>query len=224
MKQVSFAGYAFSVKSLLLGFWLIVLSSLSLLNLAMIAENDQSTKGSEYDSQFQQIFAQLALYSERLESQQQDPAVKHSDLTNVQQELYGRIQAISEQLNQYALKKDVAELQNRIAANNERISKIETEISTLSIQIHSLKDTAQPKTKTVAKSNAVYSPPFKVLGAELRGGERMLVILPHSKKSIDDVQLISAGQRYGNWQLQSFNSKNAVFTVGNKTRRLAISR
>lgn len=223
MKQARILGYSFSIKGLLISFWLIVLTSLSLINLAMLAESDQSTKSSEYDSQFQQIFAQLAVYSERLDTQQQQPPVTQADLTNVQQELYGRIQALSEQLNQFALKKEVTELQSRIATNNERISKLETDISALSVQIYSL-NTSQPKTKTVAKSNVVYSPPFQVLGAELRGGERMLVILPRGKSSIDSVQLISTGQSYGNWQLQSFNTKTAVFKVGSKTRRLAISR
>lgn len=223
MKNFNFAGYSLSVKSLFIGLWLIVLSSLSLINLAMLAEKDQATKSSEYDRQFQQLFAQLAVFTEQLNSEQQQPTVSQADLTNVQQELYGRIQALSEQLNQFALKKDVAELQNRITTNNERIDKLEDDISTLSVQIHSL-NTTQPKTKTVAKGSVVYTPPFQVLGAELRGGERMLVILPKGKNSIDSVQLIGAGQSYSNWQLQSFNSKTAVFTVGNKTRRLAISR
>lgn len=224
MKQINLMGYSFSIKSLLLCFWLIVITSLSLINLAMIAGSEQATKTTEYDNKFQQVFAQLAVYSEHLESQQQDPTVKQSDLISVQQELRQRTESLSEQLNQFALKKDVAELQRRIAVNNERITKLESDIATISVQIHSLNEAQQVKAKTINKANVVYSPPFKVLGAELRGGERMLVILPQGKSSIDAVQLISTGQSYGNWQLQSFNSKTATFKSGNKTRQLAISR
>lgn len=224
MSKYTVAGYSFSLKGLLVVIWMIVITSLSLINLGIVAESNQTAKFNDYDNQFQQLYAQLAVYSEQLDDKQQQPNVSQADLTDVRQELMQRIQAVVEQQATFALKQDLQALQEKLNANQQRISKIENDIADLSIQINTLKQTKQAPNKTIKTGKVVYSPPFKVLGAELRGGERMLLVIPHGKSSIDDVQLIAKGQRYGNWQLQSYNSQSAVFKVGSSTRRIAFAK
>lgn len=224
MSKFTLAGYSFSLKGLLVAIWMIVITSLSLINLGIVAESDQTAKFSEYDNKFQQLYTQLAVYSEQLDDTQQQPSVSQADLTDVRQELMQRIQAVVEQQSTFALKQDLQGLQQKLDANQQRISKIEGDIADLSIQINTLQQAKQPPIKTTKTGKVVYSPPFKVLGAELRGGERMLLVMPHGKSSIDDVQLMATGQRYGNWQLQSYNSHSAVFKVGSKTRRIVFAK
>lgn len=224
MRNFTIAGYNFSLMNVLLVGWLILLTSITAVNLGISAQNPESAEVKDLDSRVQQLLAQVTVHSERFDEVLQQPTITQSQLTDVQQELMQRVQAVTEQFNLYVTKNELATLQKQLATNQQQISKIEADITALTTQLNALNTAppkAQPTTKRVTVSS---SPPFKVLGAELRGGERVLVIQPNGKATIDSLQLVSIGQSYANWQLQSFNRQSAEFRQGTKVRRISITR
>ncbi|HDY5555716.1 TPA: hypothetical protein RQ718_006754, partial [Pseudomonas aeruginosa] len=65
--------------------------------------------------------------------------------------------------------------------------------------------------------------PFRVVGAELRAGQRSVSVAP----SIGDftpaqLQVLLPGDAVGPWRLQAIEGNTAVFQAGNQTRRVAI--
>lgn len=223
MRNFTIAGYRFSLMNLLLVGWLILLTSITAVNLGISAQNPESAEVKDLDSRLQQLLAQVTVHSERFDGLLQEPTITQSQLTNVQQALMQRIQAVTEQFRLFVTKNELTALQKQLSANQERISKIEANITALTTQLNAL-NPPQPKVQTTKRVTVNPSPPFKVLGAELRGGEQILVIQPNGKTAIDSLQLVSIGQSYANWQLQSFNRQSAEFRQGNKVRRITISR
>lgn len=226
MKIFSIAGYRFSLTNFLIVGWLIVLTAIAAVNLSISAQTPESTDVKELDSRLQQLLAQVTLHTEQFDEISQQPAINQSHLTEVQQELMQRVQAVSEQLRLFVTKDELSALQKQLTTTQQQISKIEANVTALTTQLNAV-NSNQPKahptlmTKPVALKS---SPPFKVLGAELRGGERVLVLQPNGKSAIDSLQLVSIGQSYANWQLQSFNRQSAEFKQGTKVRRISISR
>ena len=65
--------------------------------------------------------------------------------------------------------------------------------------------------------------PFRVIGAELRAGQRAVSIAPATEPlATGQIQVLLPGDRAGRWQLQSIDGNTAVFQAGGQTRRLAI--
>lgn len=78
--------------------------------------------------------------------------------------------------------------------------------------------------RTSAASKTELPPlPFRVVGAELRAGQRSVSVAP----SIGDftpaqLQVLLPGDAVGPWRLQAIEGNTAVFQAGNQTRRVAI--
>lgn len=68
----------------------------------------------------------------------------------------------------------------------------------------------------------VPKPPFRVVGLELRGNERLLSIMPPGVNSLAGVQLLREGDANGTWQLQALEGRTAVFHVDGQKLRIAI--
>jgi hypothetical protein len=68
----------------------------------------------------------------------------------------------------------------------------------------------------------VITPPFSVLGVELRGGERFLSVSPGSSASLSHVRLLRPGEAENGWRLESLEEKSAVFRVNGHIQRLSI--
>ena len=71
---------------------------------------------------------------------------------------------------------------------------------------------AKPK-KTAQPKPAPLPPPFSVLGVEYRGGERFLAVAPTDSRSLNDIQLLHNGEKFGTWQLKVMEPKAAIFAV-----------
>ena len=65
--------------------------------------------------------------------------------------------------------------------------------------------------------------PFRLIGAELRAGQRAVSIAPATDPlSAGQIQVLLPGEHAGRWQLQTIDGNTAVFQAGDQTRRLAI--
>ncbi|RMT93203.1 hypothetical protein ALP39_00966 [Pseudomonas marginalis pv. marginalis] len=90
-------------------------------------------------------------------------------------------------------------------------------------QINTAKPVATRPRPRAAKPRATsIAPTFRLLGIELRGGERFLAIQPNDRAALTDVRLLRVGDAEGRWQLQTLEPQSAVFRVGQQTRRLPL--
>ncbi|WP_240479414.1 hypothetical protein [Pectobacterium carotovorum] len=65
--------------------------------------------------------------------------------------------------------------------------------------------------------------PFRILGLELRAGQRMVSLTPASGKlSSNQIQLVSLGETVDQWRLDAIEGDTAIFSRAGQTRRLAI--
>ncbi|MFU5997516.1 hypothetical protein ACM7QE_02640 [Pseudomonas aeruginosa] len=92
--------------------------------------------------------------------------------------------------------------------------------------------------QTAARSNATSKPravlqttakpvevlmPFRVIGSELRAGQRTVSIAPASGDlSASQILVVLPGESVGPWRLEDIDRNTAVFRAGEQTRRLAI--
>ncbi|MBN3196974.1 hypothetical protein [Pectobacterium versatile] len=65
--------------------------------------------------------------------------------------------------------------------------------------------------------------PFRILGLELRAGQRMVSLAPAGGKlSSNQIQLVSLGETVDQWRLDAIEGDTAIFSRAGQTRRLAI--
>lgn len=65
-------------------------------------------------------------------------------------------------------------------------------------------------------------PAFRVIGVELRAGERFLAILPADAAALTQVRLLRPREAEAGWRLEAIESGTAVFRHGDETRRLTV--
>jgi hypothetical protein len=126
--------------------------------------------------------------------------------------------------------KAVGELLNRpnpeLAAISERLNKLDEAVARLS-KIPQHPETAQhhaaPKpAQNTVKPPTLMAPSFVLLGAEMRGGERLLSVVPKSSPILSNARLIRVGETIDGWILQAFGGREAVFQKRGQTKKLAL--
>ncbi|ACT05339.1 conserved hypothetical protein [Dickeya chrysanthemi Ech1591] len=65
--------------------------------------------------------------------------------------------------------------------------------------------------------------PFRILGLELRAGQRMVSIAPASgEPAPTQIQVVFPGETVGQWRLKTIDGDTAIFSHAGQTHRLAI--
>lgn len=215
-------------KGMLIG-WVLVLSVLVFSNLGATAKLMETVSSVEQNMPLQAVESRIAELSEQLLALQRDPLVRQVDLTDVQNELRGRIQSLSEQLSSFALhgellivKSQLEELRVQIQAVQQQQQAIQVAQTANRIAQSSQSNVAQANRNRTENTN---SPPFQLLSIDLRNGERVLSVLPAGNSGSDaigSVLLLSVGDSLGSWHLQSIDEYSATFKVGSQTYRLTI--
>ncbi|MBD3877988.1 MULTISPECIES: hypothetical protein [Pseudomonadaceae] len=72
---------------------------------------------------------------------------------------------------------------------------------------------SRPTQKKPAPKPVVLTPPFDVVGIEVRGGERFLSIAPVGSTRLDQISLIRPGDIRQSWRLERIGTKTAEFDV-----------
>lgn len=206
--------------------WLLVLSFLVFSNLGVTTQLMNAASSDQKSLHIQAIEGQLVQLSAQLNAQRQalltNPTVSQADLTDTQQELRTRIQAVGEQFDNYAPKAEIQALQLQLDALSEAVQKLQEAITAKPVvPVQATPTTAIQPARTAQPQRAA-AQPFQVLGSEFRGGERFLVVQPSGRHAMDSVILLGQGQRISNWVLQSIGDNTATFKVGNRQRRLSI--
>ncbi|MGB3288574.1 MAG: hypothetical protein WBA83_04815 [Burkholderiaceae bacterium] len=81
---------------------------------------------------------------------------------------------------------------------------------------------SKPVTPVVATARQS-SFPFRVVGSEIRAGQRSVSVAPvKGELTVDTIQVVLPGEAVGQWRLQAIEASAAVFQNGKQTRRLVI--
>lgn len=201
--------------------WLIVLSIMMVIehdriNILNQSHDDDPSASAMESLQFRQIdlAQQLNDLSDALIDQQ---TAASSGLHDLSRSLDERFKAVGELLNRP---------NSELAAISERLNKLDEAVTRLS-KIPQHPEVAQhhaaPKpAQNAIKPSTLPAPSFVLLGAEMRGGERLLSIVPQSSPALSNARLIRVGETIEGWILQAFEGREAVFQKGGHTKKLAL--
>ena len=197
----------------LMWLWLIGLSVLVALGYQTM--NDQADQ-ERLDSRLQRLEARSAGLVESIEAIQQRPAVATAaDLKDTRQVLEARAAQVEKTLSGYAAADDLQALRAEV----EQIKARQT-----AAPVPRAAAPAQPRASGKAAAKPEPPPlPFRVVGAELRAGQRSVSVAPSSADfTPDQLQVLLPGDALGPWRLQAIEGNTAVFQAGDQTRRVAI--
>ena len=197
----------------LLWLWLIGLSVFVALGYQTM--NDQADQ-ERLDSRLQRLEARSAGLVESIEAIQQRPAVATAaDLKDTRQVLEARAAQVEKTLSGYAAADDLQALRAEV----EQIKARQT-----AAPVPRAAAPAQPRASGKAAAKPEPPPlPFRVVGAELRAGQRSVSVAPSSADSTpDQLQVLLPGDALGPWRLRAVEGNTAVFQAGDQTRRVAI--
>ena len=197
----------------LLWLWLIGLSVFVALGYQTL--NDQADQ-ERLDSRLQRLEARSAGLVESIEAIQQRPAVATAaDLKDTRQVLEARAAQVEKTLSGYAATDDLQALRAEV----EQIKARQT-----AAPVPRAAAPAQPRASGKAAAKPEPPPlPFRVVGAELRAGQRSVSVAPSSADfTPDQLQVLLPGDALGPWRLQAIEGNTAVFQAGDQTRRVAI--
>ena len=197
----------------LLWLWLIGLSVFVALGYQTM--NDQADQ-ERLDSRLQRLEARAAGLVESIEAIQQRSAVATAaDLKDTRQVLEARAAQVEKTLSGYAAADDLQALRAEV----EQIKARQT-----AAPVPRAAAPAQPRASGKAAAKPEPPPlPFRVVGAELRAGQRSVSVAPSSADfTPDQLQVLLPGDALGPWHLQAIEGNTAVFQAGNQPRRVAI--
>ena len=194
-------------------FWLWLIGLSVIVALGYLAMRDQ-TDQERLDSRLQRLEAQATGLAETIEAIQQRPAVATAaDLKDTRQILEARAAQVEKSLSSYAAADDLQALR--------------TEVEQIKAHQAAARATApaQPRaSRTPAASKTEPPPlPFRVVGAELRAGQRSVSVAPGAGDfTPDQLQVLLPGDAVGPWRLLAIDGNAAVFQIDGQVRRLAI--
>ncbi len=109
---------------------------------------------------------------------------------------------------------------DELEAMNNRFEQVQERINALAKPVP-----VSPVTRTSSSPNRrVPMRSFRILGVELRGGERFLSLFPRAGADSDDLRLLRPGETVGRWRLESLDADTAVFRVNGQTQRVQLPR
>ena len=194
----------------LMWLWLIGLSFFAALSYQTM--NDQADQ-SLLDSRLQGLEAQAVGLAEAIEAIQQRPTVATAaDLKDTRELLEARAAQVETTLSGYAAADDLQALRTEV----EQIKTRQT--------VARAAAPAQPCSPNRPTAKPEPPPlPFRIVGAELRAGQRSLSVAPSAGSyTPDQLEVLLPGDSLGPWRFQAVEGNSAVFQAGDQTRRVAI--
>jgi len=201
---------AVGVQSLM-WLWLIFLSVFVALGYQALGDQADQER---LDSRLQRLEAQATGLAETIDAIQQRPAVATAaDLKDTRQILEARAAQAENSLSGYAAADELQALRAEVEQIKARQAAARAAAP------------AQPRASRAATASKAEPPPlpFRVVGTELRAGQRSVSVAPASEGfTPEQLQVLLPGDAVGPWRLQAIDGNVAVFQAGNQTRRVAI--
>ncbi|MDF8361321.1 MULTISPECIES: hypothetical protein [Pseudomonadota] len=209
--QFSRRSAAAVVVQSLMWLWLLGLSVLVVLSYRAV--NDQ-TDQERLDTRLQRLEVQVTGLAEATQDLQQQPAAATAaGLQDARRALEARIAEVEQTLGSHAAADDLQALRTEV----EQIKASQTAARAAA--------PVQPRasSKPAASRPAPPPLPFRVVGRELRAGQRSVSVTPNGGDfTPDQLQVLLPGDTVGPWRLQAIEGSTAVFQAGEQTRRVAI--
>lgn len=193
--------------------WLLALSAATAFTYLALAELAGQAQGAAERRQVQALEARVAELADaaKVARRQPEPA-SQTGLASVRQTLEARLAHLEQGL---AGRATVAGLQ-AVQAEIERLKASQAKSR------QAAATPAKPRTSAATPPKAV-EPPLRVVGVELRGGERFLSIAPPGGAlSLSQVQVLRPGEASSEWRLVAIEGRTAVFRAGAQVHRLSI--
>ncbi|MDZ5765629.1 hypothetical protein [Stenotrophomonas maltophilia] len=195
----------------LLWLWLICLSVLVVLGYQTMSDlSDQE----RLETRLQRLEAQVVGLTETSQALQQRPAAATATgLQDARHALEARIAQFEQALSGRATADDLQALRAEVEQIRVRQTAARAAVS------------VQPRTPSKPAASKPEPPPlpFRVVGAELRAGQRSVSVAPSAGDfTPDQLQVLLPGDAVGPWRLLSIDGNAAVFQADGQFRRLAI--
>lgn len=191
--------------------WLLLISAAVVINHVAVSTLDRDGD-STLDRQVAVVEGRLAELAHQIEEGERQPAaLPLARYASERQGLDQRLAAIEQALGERPTAESLRSLQAHVEQLEARLATPRPATPTA----------ARPRVPAAPKS-PVTEPPFQVIGAELRAGERFLSILPTGAGALAQVRLLRPGETEAGWRLDAIEGLTALFRQGDEIRRLAI--
>ena len=191
--------------------WLLLISAVVVIDHVILSTRADRTEDAVPATQLSELEAQLAELAREIEQQRQEPAAL--PLGRYESErvaLDQRLEALEQALNDRPTV-DLEPLQTRIDRLEVRLANVRSAPTAAS----------RPPVRAPARPRPI-EPSFRVIGVELRAGERFLSILPTDAAALAQARLLRAGETETGWRLEVIEDGTAVFRLGDEVRRLTV--
>lgn len=191
--------------------WLLLISAVVVIDHVILSTRADRTDDAVPAMQLSELEAQLAELARELEQQRQGPAALplgryESERVALDQRLEALEQAVDDRPTI-----DLQSLQTRIDRLEVRLATVRSAPTAAS----------RPPVRAPARPRPI-EPSFRVIGVELRAGERFLSILPADAAALAQARLLRAGETEAGWRLEVMEDGGAVFRHGDEVRRLTV--
>ena len=191
--------------------WLLLISAVVVIDHVILSTRADRTEDAVPATQLSELEAQLAELAREIEQQRQGPAALRweryeSERVALDQRLEALEQAVDDRPTI-----DLQSLQTRIDRLEVRLATVRSAPTAAS----------RPPVRAPARPRHV-EPSFRVIGVELRAGERFLSILPADAAALAQARLLRAGETETGWRLEVIEDGGAVFRHGDEVRRLTV--
>jgi len=192
--------------------WLLLISAAVVIDHVALSRLAAQVETNAPGLQVAVLEKRLAELVQQVEQAQQRPdALPQARYEVEQQALEQRLNAIEQALGSRPTADNLLPLQARI-------EQLEMRLSTPRPA-----PPAPPRPRSAAPATPkVIEPPFRVIAAELRAGERFLSILPAASGALSQVRLLRPGESEVGWHLETIEGRTAVFRHGDDIRRLPV--
>ncbi|MEF9677072.1 MULTISPECIES: hypothetical protein [Pectobacterium] len=198
---------------LLVWVWLGVLTALAVLNYRATAN---LVKREQVDASLQQIQVlegRLTELADNIQALEARPVpASATALRSMQHSLETRIAQMEQKQENYASTQVVQTLRDEL-----------TQLKSQQKAAIQSAPTTSRTTNPAATAPRKMPFPFRILGLELRAGQRMVSIAPASgEPAPEQIQLVLPGETVSQWRLETIDGDTAIFSRAGQTRRLAI--
>lgn len=191
--------------------WLLLISAAVLIDHVALLNLAKQAEANAFGAQVAVLETRLADLAQQVEQHQRQPASVPMQRYDVDRKaLNQRLVMIEQAQGERLAAGDLRPLEVRIAQLEARLTQRPA-------------GSAAPRARAAvpAKPKPV-EPSFQVIGAELRAGERFMLILPAGEAALARVRLLRAGEEEGGWRLEAIDGDTVVFRQAGETRRLSI--
>lgn len=191
--------------------WLLLISAAVLIDHVALLNLAKQAEANAPSAQVAVLETRLAGLAQQVEQRQRQPAsVPQSHYDADRKALDQRLVVIEQAQGERLTADGLRPLEARMARLERRLAQRQTSSVT-------------PRARaTVPTKPKPVEPSFQVIGAELRAGERFVLILPAGETALAQVRLLRAGEEEGGWRLDAIDGDIAVFRQAGETRRLSI--